>query len=109
MQKILAGQIILDLSRGKDKIGSLDVGHKVDRFGHPGGNFVADAGTPFTQRSLPSSSIKKEYHQYEVIKSIDNVRSGPAEPWFGQEGLGIQHQLPESIQYYIDHGFIKEI
>ena len=95
--------------KGKDKIGSLDVGHKVDRFGHPGGNFVADAGTPFTQRSLPSSSIKKEYHQYEVIKSIDNVRSGPAEPWFGQEGLGIQHQLPESIQYYIDHGFIKEI
>ena len=95
--------------KGKDKIGSLDVGHKVDRFGHPGGNFVADAGTPFTQRSLPSSSIKKEYHQYEVIKSIDNVRSGPAEPWFWQEGLGIQHQLPESIQYYIDHGFIKEI
>ena len=95
--------------KGKDKIGSLDVGHKVDRFGHPGGNFVAVAGTPFTQRSLPSTSIKKEYHQYEVIKSIDNVRSGPAEPWFGQEGLGIQHQLPESIQYYIDHGFIKEI
>ena len=95
--------------KGKDKIGSLDVGHKVDRFGHPGGNFVADAGTPFTQRSLPSSSIKKEYHQYEVIKSIDNVRSGPAEPWFGQEGLGIQHQLPESIQYYISWIYKRNI
>ena len=73
--------------KGKDKIGSLDVGHKVDRFGHPGGNFVADAGTPFTQRSLPSSSIKKEYHQYEVIKSIDNVRSGPAELGLGKKDL----------------------
>ena len=95
--------------KGKDKIGSLDVGHKVDRFGHPGGNFVADAGTPFTQKSSPSSSIKKEYHQYEVIKSIDNVRSGPAEPWFGQEGLGIQHQLPESIQYYISWIYKRNI
>ena len=39
------------------------------------------------KRSLPSSSIKKEYHQYEVIKSIDNVRSGPAELGLGKKDL----------------------
>lgn len=44
-----------------------------------------------------------------MIKPIDGVRTGTAEPWFGQQGGGIQHQLPNSVQYYLDNGNSKEI
>lgn len=96
-------------TQGTDIIGVLGAGHKIDRYGGTNGRFVANAGTPFTQRSLPATDISKEFHTYEVIKPIDGVRTGIAEPWFGQQGGGIQHQLPNSVQYYLDNGNLKEI
>lgn len=35
--------------------------------------------------------------------------SGPAAPAFNQYGLGMQRQLPMTIQDYIEQGFIKII
>ncbi|MDY3913337.1 MAG: glycohydrolase toxin TNT-related protein, partial [Phocaeicola sp.] len=96
-------------TQGTDIIGMLGAGHRIDRYGGTNGRFVANAGTPFTQRSLPATDISKEFHTYEVIKPIDGVRTGTAEPWFGQQGGGIQHQLPNSVQYYLDNGNLKEI
>jgi hypothetical protein len=70
----------------KDSIGTLMPRKKIDRYGHPGGEFVADVGTPFNQRALLDSFKAKEFHTYEVVKPINNIRTGPTTPWFGQPG-----------------------
>jgi hypothetical protein len=90
-------------------LGVLPLGKRIDRYGHPGGEFVADLGTPFEQRALPASTARKNYQEYEVIKEIPNVRSGPTAPWFGQPGMGIQHQLPKPVQYYLDNEYLKKL
>jgi hypothetical protein len=94
---------------GRDTIGALPIGRRIDRYGHPGGEFLADMGTPFDQRALPASSANKEFHAYEVVKPIPGVRTGPASPWFGQPGTGTQHQLPNSVAHYVDQGYLKEL
>lgn len=33
--------------------------------------------------------------------------SGPSAPYFGELGLGRQHQLPSTIQDYLDQGLIR--
>jgi RHS repeat-associated protein len=93
--------------RGKASKGTLGKGTKFDRYGGTDGNFVADLGTPFGERALPSSYAKRNFNSYEVVKPIRGVRSGPIAPWFGQPGGGIQHELPHSIDYYLNKGYIK--
>ena len=94
---------------GEDAIVTLGLGTRVDRFGHPGGRYVAPAGTPFGQRSMPDRSYASDYHLYEVKKSIGGVRAGPAAPWFGQPGGGIQYRLTTSVQAHIDASELTEI
>jgi len=94
---------------GKDSVITLLPGSKIDRFGHPGGEFVSPAGTPFGQRALPDVSFKKDYHVYEVVVNIPGVRAGPAEPWFRQVGGGSQYQLPQSVNSYLASGHLVEI
>lgn len=77
---------------GRFELGShkttLKPGEMLDRFGGPGGKFVARAGTPFFQRSLPPSSRFKPYYKYKVQKNIE-VEAGFAAPWFKQRGEGL--------------------
>ncbi len=89
-------------------MGTLTKGKMIDRYGHTGGQFLADAGTPFEERALPTSFAQKEFHTYEVRKPIRESERALAEPWFGQPGGGIQHELPESVQYYLDKQFLVE-
>jgi RHS repeat-associated protein len=96
-------------ANGKDSIITLTPGMVIDRFGGSSGGFVSPAGTPFGQRALPASSYNKDYHQYMLKKPIDGVRTGPAEPWFGQPGGGTQYQLPKSVQDHINNGDLVEI
>jgi hypothetical protein len=81
-------------------------GDKVDRFGgfansqnefKDFGAFVSPEGNSFESRALPENTKEKAYNAYEVIAPIE-VNSGPAIPWFGQSGMGIQYELPESIE-----------
>ena len=44
---------------------------------------------------------------YEVVRPIPGVQSGIAAPWFNQIGGGTQYVLPRSIQYYIEHQFMR--
>ena len=94
---------------GEDSMVTLSSGTRIDRFGRPTGGFVAPAGTPFGQRALPASSYNSEYHVYEVIKPIEGVRAGPAEPWFGQPGRGVQYQMPRSVEAHLRDGELTEI
>ncbi|CAM6105954.1 unnamed protein product [Calypogeia fissa] len=76
----------------------LEVGSLVDRFGDESGKYLSAADAPFSQRSLPPSSLNTnsanpgyphQYHIYRVIKSLI-LTGGPIAPWFGQPGLGTQ-------------------
>nr|WP_256596909.1 MULTISPECIES: hemagglutinin repeat-containing protein [unclassified Pseudomonas] len=87
---------------------TLDVGMLFDRYGYPGGKYLSPLGASFGERALPSSyEISKPYFQYEVIQSLPGVTKAKVLPWFGQPGMGTQFQLPNSVQWYIDNGYLK--
>lgn len=86
----------------------LPVGETVDRYGHPGGKFVAEAGTPYGQRALPPGSDSREFHTYRVVKPFE-VDAGPAAPWFGEPGGGTQYLFPKRISELIDEGYLEEV
>jgi filamentous hemagglutinin len=86
----------------------LPVGTAIDRYGFPGGSFVSPTGTPFADRALPSTYlVSKPYFQYEVAQEISGVTQAKALPWFGQRGMGTQYQLPNSVQWYLENGYLK--
>ena len=97
---------------------TLKPGTLVDRFGGVSGNFVAPAGSPYDQRALPpanlnwaagnGSQVPYNYHVYEVQKPVVVV-GGPVAPWFEQPGLGMQFQLPVSIESLLKDGVLEEV
>ncbi|KAJ7776234.1 hypothetical protein B0H16DRAFT_1659731 [Mycena metata] len=88
-------------------------GMLLDRFGHATGGFLAPADTPFSQRSLPPSSLgpPTNYHIYRVEVNNLTVLTGTIAPWFSQPGQGTQYELPEgtSVQTLLDAGILTEI
>ena len=85
---------------------TLEPGTMIDRYGDPYGRFLSPQGTSFTARSLPPEFIEKPINVYEVVKPLE-VNAGPAAPWFGQEGYGMQYQTDVSIQNLIDSGVLR--
>ena len=86
---------------------TLDVGKQLDRYGYPGGNFLSPIGTSFGERALPSYyETTKPYFQYEVLQSIPDVTQAKILPWYGQAGMGTQFQLPKTVQWYLDNGYL---
>ncbi|KAJ4150213.1 hypothetical protein LMH87_010972 [Akanthomyces muscarius] len=95
----------------------LEVGTLLDRFGSEYGTYVSAASAPFSQRSLPPSSLDTDpsnpdfpygYHLYKVIRPF-SVVGGPIAPWFGQPGLGAQFYTGGvgNIMKLIADGFIE--
>ncbi|TQV98124.1 filamentous hemagglutinin / adhesin [Cordyceps javanica] len=95
----------------------LPVGTLIDRFGSERGSYVTAASAPFSQRSLPPSSLATDprnpdfpysYHLYQVVRPF-NVTGGPIAPWFGQPGLGAQFWtgLTGRIVDLITNGYIE--
>ena len=76
---------------------TLRPGTIIDRYGSEMGTYVAPAGVPFTQRSLPPEHINLPLTQYRVVRPIP-VYYGPATSHFGQFGGGIQYQLPNNVR-----------
>lgn len=93
---------------GKPERIALTPGTRIDRYGAPSGTFTSPAGTPFPERSLPSAAASKPLNTYEVVKPFE-VHAGPAEPWFGQPGMGTQYESRVSVQRLIDEGFLREV
>ncbi|WP_235849504.1 TNT domain-containing protein [Mycolicibacterium doricum] len=98
----------------------LPAGTVVDRFGHPGGAWLAPDGTPFTERALPPGSAQKDYFQYVVddptaLPPGYHVEQSDAASWFHQPGGGTQYRIiappgeEASVQKLLDSGFLKEI
>jgi filamentous hemagglutinin len=89
---------------------TLEVGTQLDRYGYPGGNYLSPLGNSFRGRALPSSyEATKPYFQYEVAKPIPGVTQSNALPWFGQRGMEAQFQVQNSVQWYLDNGYLKVI
>jgi hypothetical protein len=93
---------------GEPGAASLIPGARVDRYGAESGTFVAPEGTPFDMRSLPESALEKPLNSYEVLKPIE-VQAGPAAPWFGQPGGGLQFELPGSVKSLIESGHLAPV
>ncbi|MGG7176990.1 glycohydrolase toxin TNT-related protein [Clostridium paraputrificum] len=102
---------ILELEKGNRPIKSLGVGEIIDRFGRETGNYVSPKypAVTYEQRALPYLKNPNAYHQYEILKPIPGVEYGEIAAAFGQSGGGVQYVLPESLKYYLDNGFIREV
>ncbi|GAB3154776.1 hypothetical protein GCM10027290_49740 [Micromonospora sonneratiae] len=102
----------------------LQSGSRIDRFGFPGGTFLAPAGTPYARRALPPNSLNtpiqaplSNYHVYCVVRPFI-VDAGPIAPWFAQPGLGFQYKLeqkylPEAgpalnVTWLLNNGYLVE-
>ncbi|MFG1796754.1 TNT domain-containing protein [Nocardia sp. NPDC049149] len=99
-------------------------GQRIDRFGFPGGRFLAPAGDRFAARALPPQNLntpqgtsQSNYHLYCVLKPF-MVDAGPIAPWFEQPGGGTQFMLqatylPDagsalSVTWLLQNGYLVE-
>lgn len=104
----------------------LRAGEDLDRFGSEHGSFLAPAGDPYAERSLPPQSlITREadfpcgYHEYEVARDFA-VWQGPIAPWFEQPGGGQQILLDAAfldpgegqrlnVRWLLAHGYLEDV
>ena len=86
------------------------VGTKITRYGRTTGKYTAPVGTPFVNRAMPytEAEYSDTEHQYIVIKPLP-VQTSVIAPAFNKVGGGIQYKTEESIQYYLDEGYLKEV
>jgi len=99
-------------------------GEDIDRYGGVYGSFLAPAGTPYAERSIPPFSLVStpaagcDYHDYQVLKPFQ-VDSGPIAAWFDQPGGGLQFQLDGSlvpgapaqltVLWLLDNGYLADV
>lgn len=88
----------------------LSVGTKITRYGRTTGKYTAPLGTPFVNRAMPytEAEYSDTEHQYIVVKPLP-VQTSVIAPAFNKVGGGIQYKTEESIQYYLDEGYLKEV
>jgi|GEM_PF-1618527 len=99
------------------KIVTLDTGLLVDRYGgkyiggvfQDWGKFVGVKGESFAARALPQYYTRLPYRLYKIIKPITGVKQGKVIPWYGEASLGIQFQLPGTINDLKKGGYIVEV
>ena len=87
---------------------TLNPGDVVSRYGPPQGRYVAPAGTPFAERSLPVSYGSQPLHTYQVLKPFQ-VDAGKTAPWFNQSGGGQQYHLGQSVQDLVNSGYLAPV
>ncbi|MFZ4835193.1 glycohydrolase toxin TNT-related protein [Rouxiella sp. Mn2063] len=63
----------------------LPVGTRLDRYGEPGGSFLAPKGTPYGERVLAPGAKAEKYYEHEVLKPLP-VMQGKIAPAFGEPG-----------------------
>ena len=93
---------------GNPRVTVLKPGTLVDRFGLDGGRFVAPNGTSIGARSLAPGTTGTPYSGFEVTNRLV-VQGGPAEPWFGQPGMGTQYRLPATVSDLLDGGYLRRV
>lgn len=56
----------------------------------------------------PTAAARAPYNEYQVLKPLPAM-SGPAAPWFGQPGLGTQHELFWSVENLVHNGYLGPV
>jgi len=93
---------------GKARNLVLRPGAVIDRFGNPGGNFLAPADASYMGRAVPYDRLKMPYYRYEVVRPL-RVQAGKAAPWFDQPGGGIQYKTAVPVKALVDSGHLRQI
>jgi hypothetical protein len=83
-------------------------GTVIDRFGQPGGQFLAPAGASYMGRAVPYDRLKMPYYRYVVLRPL-RVKAGKAAPWFDQPGGGIQYKTDGKVQDLLARGYLKQV
>jgi hypothetical protein len=92
-------------------------GMLVDCFGTMYETFISPAGTPFSMRALPPSSLNTptyddiaafNYRVYRVEYPFV-VTSGPTAAFFGQPGQGTVYKTRTSIDVLVRGGFLTRV
>jgi hypothetical protein len=85
-----------------------ETGQIVDRYGSPGGKYLAPEGTPYAQRGIPEGYV--EYHKYKVLKPFKWYEGSTAPvKRFDSPGGGYQYMTKEPIWKLIKEGYLEEI
>lgn len=56
--------------------------------------------------ALPTPSESKPLNTYEVVKPIQ-LDADKAAPWFNQQGIGEQFELPKTVRNLSNSGHLK--
>ena len=87
---------------------TLAPGARIDRYGSPGGVYLAPAGTAYEARAVPYEKAKMEYHRYRVVRPLA-VKAGTIAPWFDQRGGGVQYRTEKPVRQLIDEGYLRQV
>ena len=93
---------------GRPRMLVLRPGTVIDRFGHPGGSFLAPADASYMGRAIPYDRLKMPYYRYQVLKPL-RVAAGPAAAWFDQPGGGIQYKTGRRVGELVASGHLKQL
>jgi hypothetical protein len=87
---------------------TLQPGDLVDRYGQPGGSFLAPPDASYEARALPYDRTKMDYYKYKVLKPL-TVKAGDAVPWFDQSGGGVQYKTDKAVRQLVIDGYLEEV
>jgi hypothetical protein len=82
----------------------LQSGTQLVRYGSVDGNYIAPAGTPSENVSLPTWNSGEPTY-YEVVKPF-SVRAGIAAPYYNQQGMGIQYLSANKVDWLYNAGYL---
>jgi Tuberculosis necrotizing toxin len=118
------GFVIKPDGQPEETTATLRPGQDIDRYGSEFGGFLAPAGLGYAYRSIPPTNLHStpaascNYHDYAVLRAFD-VDAGPAAPWFGQLGSGLQYQLdatlvpgapaPLNVMWLVNNGYLERL
>lgn len=98
---------------GSEQMTTLKPGDRIARYGqvNRNSNYVTKTGANSKALALPPTTDSSYYYEYEIIKTIPNVRQSTVAEWpMGTNtGGGLQYELPMPIVELLSKGYIKVI
>ncbi|MFI1918665.1 TNT domain-containing protein [Nocardia sp. NPDC020380] len=84
---------------GTRKVVDLPAGTRMDRYGYPGGGWLAPEGAPYAERALPPDTIPNGKPLLGYVTTGRplppgwRIEQSEVAPWFGEPGGGLQYRI----------------